>query len=99
MRSHHCGHVTAEQVGQDVVLCGWVHRRRDHGGVIFIDLRDRSGIVQVVVDPGTLEAFQAAERVRQALNRPLLEAQRMGLGDDDILRIVHDVLAEQEGSS
>ncbi len=64
MRTHHCGHVTAEQVGQDVVLCGWVHRRRDHGGVIFIDLRDRSGIVQVVVDPDTLEAFQAAERVR-----------------------------------
>ncbi len=64
MRTHHCGHVTEEQVGEDVALCGWVHRRRDHGGVIFIDLRDRSGIVQVVVDPDTPEAFQHAERVR-----------------------------------
>ena len=64
MRSHYCGHVTEELLGQDVVLCGWVHRRRDHGGVIFIDLRDREGIVQVVYDPDTEEAFAIAEQVR-----------------------------------
>lgn len=51
MRSHYCGQTTAEHLGQDIKLAGWVHRRRDHGGVIFIDLRDREGIVQVVVNP------------------------------------------------
>ncbi len=64
MRSHYCGHVTEALVDEHVTLCGWVHRRRDHGGVIFIDLRDREGIVQVVVDPDTEAAFAAAERVR-----------------------------------
>ena len=48
MRSHYCGQVTETLVDQEVEVCGWVHRRRDHGGVIFIDLRDRDGIVQVV---------------------------------------------------
>ncbi|MFZ9753571.1 MAG: OB-fold nucleic acid binding domain-containing protein, partial [Cyanobium sp.] len=51
MRSHGCGDLRTDQVGQDVQLCGWVDRRRDHGGVIFIDLRDRSGTVQITVDP------------------------------------------------
>ena len=51
MRSHYCGKVTEELVDQEVTLCGWVNRRRDHGGVIFIDLRDREGLVQVVFDP------------------------------------------------
>jgi len=64
MRSHYCGHVTETLVDEHVTLCGWVHRRRDHGGVIFIDLRDREGIVQVVVDPDTEAAFATAERVR-----------------------------------
>ena len=64
MRSHYCGQVTEDLLGQEVVLCGWVHRRRDHGGVIFIDLRDREGIVQVVFDPDTEEAFAIAEQVR-----------------------------------
>ena len=64
MRSHYCGQVTEDLLGQDVMLCGWVHRRRDHGGVIFIDLRDREGLVQVVFDPDTEEAFAAAEQVR-----------------------------------
>jgi aspartyl-tRNA synthetase len=64
MRSHYCGQVTEDSLGQEVVLCGWVHRRRDHGGVIFIDLRDREGIVQVVFDPDTEEAFATAEQVR-----------------------------------
>ena len=64
MRSHYCGHVNESLVDQDVEVCGWVHRRRDHGGVIFIDLRDREGIVQVVFDPDSPETFQTAERVR-----------------------------------
>lgn len=64
MRSHYCGHVTEECLDQEVDLCGWVHRRRDHGGVIFIDLRDREGLLQVVFDPDTPETFMTAERVR-----------------------------------
>ena len=64
MRSHYCGKVTEEFSDQEVTLCGWVNRRRDHGGVIFIDLRDREGIVQVVFDPDRAEIFQMAERVR-----------------------------------
>ena len=51
MRSQYAGSVCTEQLGQQVTLCGWVHRRRDHGGVIFIDLRDREGLAQVVCDP------------------------------------------------
>ena len=64
MRSHRCGEVTESHLGQEVDLCGWVHRRRDHGGVIFIDLRDREGLVQVVFDPDYAEAFRLAESVR-----------------------------------
>ncbi len=64
MRSHYCGQVNEDHLGQEIELCGWVHRRRDHGGVIFIDLRDREGLVQVVIDPDTVEAFATAERVR-----------------------------------
>jgi aspartyl-tRNA synthetase len=64
MRSHYCGQVTERLVGEGVTLCGWAQRRRDHGGVIFIDLRDREGLVQVVIDPDTAEAFAEAERVR-----------------------------------
>jgi len=60
MRSHYCGQVTADLLDQEVTLAGWVHRRRDHGGVIFIDLRDREGIVQVVVAPAQTEAFALA---------------------------------------
>ena len=64
MRSHYCGLVTEELIGQTVSLCGWVNRRRDHGGVIFIDLRDREGYVQVVCDPDRPEMFHVAEDVR-----------------------------------
>lgn len=64
MRSHYCGELNESQVGQDVVLCGWVHRRRDHGGVIFLDIRDREGITQVVYDPDTEASFAIAEGVR-----------------------------------
>lgn len=64
MRSHYCGEVTAELLGKEVQLVGWAHRRRDHGGVIFLDLRDREGIVQVVIAPANAEAFRTAESVR-----------------------------------
>ncbi|MFM7484141.1 MAG: aspartate--tRNA ligase [Burkholderiaceae bacterium] len=64
MRTHYCGLTSEAQLGQTVSLCGWVHRRRDHGGVIFIDLRDREGLVQVVCDPDRADMFSAAEAVR-----------------------------------
>jgi aspartyl-tRNA synthetase len=64
VRSHYCGHVDEALLGRTVSVCGWVNRRRDHGGVIFIDLRDREGVVQVVFDPDTPEVFAGAERVR-----------------------------------
>ncbi|HEX6295933.1 MAG TPA: aspartate--tRNA ligase [Burkholderiales bacterium] len=64
MRTHYCGEISAALVDRVVTLAGWAHRRRDHGGVIFIDLRDREGLAQVVCDPDRAQAFQAAERVR-----------------------------------
>ncbi len=64
MRSHYCGDINESHLGSEVEICGWVHRRRDHGGVIFIDLRDREGIVQVVFDPDRAESFAIAESVR-----------------------------------
>ena len=64
MRSHYCGDVNASLIDHEVTLCGWVNRRRDHGGVIFVDLRDRAGLVQVVFDPDTPEVFARAEQVR-----------------------------------
>ncbi len=64
MRTHYCGAVTAADIDTTITLCGWAHRRRDHGGVIFIDLRDREGMVQVVIDPDTPESFSIAEGVR-----------------------------------
>ena len=64
MRTHYCAALTAADVGERVELTGWVHRRRDHGGVIFLDLRDRTGIVQVVYDPDEPESFETADRVR-----------------------------------
>ncbi|WMW79999.1 aspartate--tRNA ligase [Undibacterium cyanobacteriorum] len=64
MRTNYCGLTTEDLLGQSVSLCGWVHRRRDHGGVIFIDLRDREGLVQVVCDPDRPEMFKVAESVR-----------------------------------
>ncbi|REH36785.1 aspartyl-tRNA synthetase [Paraperlucidibaca baekdonensis] len=64
MRSHYCGSLNQSFIDQTVTLCGWVHRRRDHGGVIFLDLRDREGLVQVVIDPDTPEAFATADKSR-----------------------------------
>ncbi len=64
MRTHYCGQINAEAVGQVVEVTGWVHRRRDHGGVIFIDLRDREGLLQIVFDPDTPDIFTQAEHIR-----------------------------------
>ena len=64
MRTHYCGSVTEALIDETITLCGWVDRRRDHGGVIFLDMRDREGIVQVVFDPDTEEAFALADKVR-----------------------------------
>ena len=82
MRSHYCGELSAAQVGQEVELCGWVHRRRDHGGVIFLDLRDRAGIVQAVCNPDAADSFRAAEQVRS----------------EYVLRVSGQVRRRQEGA-
>jgi len=64
MRSHYCGQVDDKLIGQEVTVAGWVNRRRDHGGVIFIDLRDREGLLQIVFDPDAADMFKEAERLR-----------------------------------
>lgn len=64
MRSHYCGELNASNISQEITLCGWVHRRRDHGGVIFLDIRDREGVTQVVFDPDRAESFALADSVR-----------------------------------
>ena len=64
MRTHYCGQLNSKLIGQEVTICGWAHRRRDHGGVIFVDLRDREGLAQVVCDPDRAEMFAVAESVR-----------------------------------
>jgi len=82
MRTHYCGHLNREHIGQTVTLCGWAHRRRDHGGVIFIDLRDREGMAQIVIDPDTPQAFANAETVR----------------NEFVLKVVCKVRARPEGT-
>ena len=64
MRSHYCGQIDSSLIGEEITVAGWVHRRRDHGGVIFVDLRDREGLLQVVFDPDNAEMFAQAERIR-----------------------------------
>jgi len=64
MRSEYCGLISRGHLNQTITVCGWVHRRRDHGGVIFIDLRDREGLLQVVCDPDNPATFQIAETLR-----------------------------------
>jgi len=95
MRSHYCGDLRASHDGETVRLCGWVHRRRDHGGVIFLDVRDRTGLVQVVFDPDTEDAFALADKVRgeyvlQLEGRVRLRDEavrnpRMSTGDIEVL--------------
>lgn len=63
-RTHKCSEVTSELIGEEIYVSGWIHRRRDHGGVIFLDVRDTTGIVQVVVNPENVEAFKTAEDLR-----------------------------------
>ncbi|TFW70106.1 aspartate--tRNA ligase [Methylotenera oryzisoli] len=82
MRTHYCGHLNREHIGQTVTLCGWAHRRRDHGGVIFIDLRDREGLAQIVIDPDTKDAFAVAETIRSEF----------------VLKVVCKVRARPEGT-
>jgi len=82
MRTHYCGHLNRDLIGQTVTLCGWAHRRRDHGGVIFIDLRDREGMAQIVIDPDTPEAFAIAETVR----------------NEFVLKVICKVRARPEGT-
>src|SRR2546430_12630160 len=64
MRSHYCGQVSETLLGRDITVAGWVHRRRDHGGVIFVDLRDREGLLQIIFDPEAASVFTEAERLR-----------------------------------
>ena len=64
MRSNYCNQVGKKVIGDKVTVAGWVHRRRDHGGVIFVDLRDTSGLLQLVFNPENIELFQQAEKIR-----------------------------------
>ena len=64
MKSHYCGEITSSNLKEKVTICGWIHRRRDHGGVIFLDVRDIKGICQAVVNPDNKESFQLAESIR-----------------------------------
>ncbi len=87
MRSHYCGLVTEALSGQTVSLCGWVNRRRDHGGVIFVDLRDREGYVQVVCDPDRADMFQVAEGLRNEFCvqvKGLVRARPEGTTNDNL---------------
>ncbi|MBK7006610.1 MAG: aspartate--tRNA ligase [Burkholderiales bacterium] len=87
MRSHYCGLVTEAQMGETVSLCGWVNRRRDHGGVIFVDLRDREGYVQVVCDPDRAAMFAVAENVRNEFCvqvKGLVRARPAGTVNDNL---------------
>src|SRR3989338_3284288 len=83
MRTHYCGLLNTDQLDQTVSLCGWAHRRRDHGGVIFIDLRDREGMAQIVCDPDHAGMFRIAESVR----------------NEFVLRITGKVRSRPEGAT
>lgn len=106
MRTHYCGEIDASAVGEEVAVAGWVHRRRDHGGVIFVDLRDREGLLQIVFDPDSPEIFAEAERIRGeyvlAVNgrvRPRPEGTvnpKLGTGEIEVLATQLTVLNESE---
>jgi aspartyl-tRNA synthetase len=102
MRSHYCGDLRASNDGETVALCGWVHRRRDHGGVIFLDVRDRAGLVQVVFDPDAVSAFELADRVRGEyviriegkvrMRDEAVRNSRMPTGDIEVLGTALEIL-------
>jgi len=106
MRTHKCGELNKDNLGEAVELCGWVHKRRDHGGVIFIDLRDRAGLVQVVFNPETTDTFAIAENVRseyvlrvEGIVRDRLEGTvnpNMATGEIEVLVSHIEVLNESE---
>jgi aspartyl-tRNA synthetase len=106
MRSHYCGEINESLVGQEIEVCGWVHRRRDHGGVIFIDLRDREGVLQVVFDPDRAKIFADAERIRseyvlkvKGLVRPRPEGTinpKMRTGEIEVLAHELEILNKSE---
>ncbi|TXL00467.1 aspartate--tRNA ligase [Methylococcaceae bacterium HT1] len=106
MRTHKCGELNKDNLGESVALCGWVHKRRDHGGVIFIDLRDREGLVQVVFNPETTDTFAITESVRseyvlrvEGLVRDRLEGTvnpNMATGEIEVLVSHIEVLNESE---
>src|SRR3954468_15919432 len=99
MRTHYCGELNATLVDRTVTVCGWAHRRRDHGGVIFIDLRDREGLAQIVCDPDRASAFAAAERVRSEfvlritgkVRRRPAGTVNLELGSGEIEVLAHEV--------
>lgn len=98
MRSIYCGQVTEALLGQTVTLCGWVNRRRDHGGVIFVDLRDREGYVQVVCDPDRPEMFKVAEDLRNEFCvqvKGLVRARPEGTSNDNITTGKIEVLCHE----
>ena len=64
MRSHYCGEITSKNLNEEITICGWIHKRRDHGGVIFLDVRDIKGICQAVINPDNSESFAIAESLR-----------------------------------
>jgi len=98
MRSHYCGELRASDVDQQITLCGWVHRRRDHGGVIFLDLRDREGIVQVVFDPDREECFTLADSCRNEFVvkvNGLVRARPAGTDNPDMPTGAVEVLGQE----
>jgi aspartyl-tRNA synthetase (EC 6.1.1.12) len=106
MRTHYCGEVNQKHLEQNVTIYGWVHRRRDHGGVIFIDLRDREGLLQIVFDPDSPETFMLGESVRseyvlsiEGVVRPRPEGTinpNMATGEIEVLVTKAEVLNASE---
>ena len=98
MRSHYCGQVSDQLTGQEVTVAGWVHRRRDHGGVIFVDLRDREGLLQIVFDPDDKALFGEAERLRGEFVvqvRGLVRARPAGTANANLASGKVELLARQ----
>jgi aspartyl-tRNA synthetase len=98
MRSHYCGQVNERLIGQEVNVAGWVHRRRDHGGVIFVDLRDREGLLQIVFDPDAKQVFAEAERLRSEFVvhvRGLVRARPAGTANANLASGQVEVIARE----